>query len=271
MNKIQYRTIAKQHLQSAKALITNDDDECLEWAALKLRKAMEALTYDRAQSYSKEISPDEIKKWQPKKVMKLLLEIDPLADRGSTLAVGVENTPGEPAEKMSVVGTETVLSLRDIKDHYDALGNYLHIPTIDQHEKGKLPNLNRLRKRCEELAANIEDTINSPVWNIVFKNFSQIKCTRCSAIIHKRIPNTQETQNLLAKCFECGALYDISSDGDKKLEWTPQQVAITCPHKTCGQEQYVWRDEIESGAILNCVECGCRSQFRIGVVPIEAK
>lgn len=52
--------------------------------------AMEALTYDRAASYKDEFPPDEYETWQPRKVMSVLLEIDPMADKDSVLAFAIE-------------------------------------------------------------------------------------------------------------------------------------------------------------------------------------
>lgn len=74
--KFDYRSVARQATERAKSLLATANDDQLRYAALELRFAMEALTYDRAQAYAKEIPPEEMATWQPDKVMKVLLEID---------------------------------------------------------------------------------------------------------------------------------------------------------------------------------------------------
>lgn len=85
---------ARQATNRAIALLASGIDEQLRYAALELRFAMEALTYDRAQAYVQEIPPDEMATWQPDKVIKVLLKIDPTADSSYTLSIGEEPYPG---------------------------------------------------------------------------------------------------------------------------------------------------------------------------------
>src|SRR2546429_3472132 len=98
--------------------------------------AMECLTYDRALAFKDEFPPSEYDTWQPRKVMSVLLEIDPTADKDSSIAVGVEAVPGVPAASMQSLGSEKVLNLGMLRKHYDALGSYLHVPTLKQSRDG---------------------------------------------------------------------------------------------------------------------------------------
>ena len=83
--------------------------------------AMESITYERAKTYSAEIPPDEYATWQPRKIVQLLLEIDPNADKDSSLSYAIEDEFGKLGKNVSGLGTEKVLSLAAIKKHYDAL------------------------------------------------------------------------------------------------------------------------------------------------------
>lgn len=104
---------------------TGDDDDLID-AALRLRMAMEALTYERAAIYDDDLGPEQMKTWQPKRLMDRMLEIDPQADKAAMLSFGIEPSYGETPEKMTLLGTEHVLNLATLKKHYDALGSYLH-------------------------------------------------------------------------------------------------------------------------------------------------
>ena len=85
-----YRGEARTLLELARRELDSGDDIRLRYAALNLRLAMEAITYDRAYAYRAEIPPQEYETWQPKKVLQLLLEIDPNVDKDSTIRFGLE-------------------------------------------------------------------------------------------------------------------------------------------------------------------------------------
>jgi len=110
-----YRNDARAALKRARAELALGDNERIRYAALELREAMEALTYDRASAYSKELPSSAYDTWQPRRVMELLLEIDPNADKDSTLAVGLEETPGVSAPVMHSLGAEKVLNLGQLR------------------------------------------------------------------------------------------------------------------------------------------------------------
>ena len=84
-----------------------------------------------------------------KQLLQMLLEIDPTADKDSFVSFGLEETPGVPAAVMEALGAEKVLNLAALKKHYDALGSYLHMPTIKQLKAGKGPDAAKLKKRCQ--------------------------------------------------------------------------------------------------------------------------
>jgi len=170
--KINFREKARGSLSKAKHELTTQDDSRLQYAALDLHMAIEAITYDRAQAYAAEIPPDEYKTWQPRKLMQLLLVIDTDTDKNSGIGIGIEKTPGVAAEETTFLGTENVFNFKSIKGHYDALGSYLHMPTLKQIEDNKSHNLNKLRSRCEKIIKALEATLSSPVFNITIGSFS---------------------------------------------------------------------------------------------------
>lgn len=106
---IQYRPQARQALERAKRQLV---EEQLRYAALELRLAMEALTYDRAQAYRKEPPLDAFAKGQPQKLMDALLEIDRTAGSTYTLRMGEQSAPGAP-ETMETLGTDVVRACGD--------------------------------------------------------------------------------------------------------------------------------------------------------------
>ncbi len=265
---INYRHLAREHLNYAKRELGSNKDQRLRHAALELRMAMEALTYDRALAYKNEFPPSEYGTWQPRKVMSVLLEIDPMADKDSSLAVGMEEEYGVPAPEMKSLGTEVVLSLIILKQHYDALGSYLHIQSLKQSKKGQGLNFSKFRKRCEKIFDFISKVLSSPVFNVTLGHFSSIECMECGKPIHKRIHAGEE--KLEAKCHHCKATYNITDDGKENTRWEPHQHEVECANKKCHKEIVIWRHELELGRHWKCMDCNGINLFSLGITYEEA-
>ena len=248
---ISFRQQAREALSRAQDELASNSEQRLKYAALELRMAMECLTYERARGYAREMPPTEYETWQPRKLMMMMLEIDPKADKDSSIAVGIEDVPGQEAKVMTSLGTEKVLNLSAIKDHYDALGSYLHTPTLKQLESGKGLNYVRLRERCAQIAGEVEATLQSKVWNINFGTFSEITCMHCDSPVRKRITGP----SAIARCFTCNATYEVKETPEKRLTWRTLRQVIPCQAPGCGEDMVVLDADVEAGKSVKCVHC----------------
>ena len=264
---IDFRHRARGSLARAKSEMETNDDERLKYAALELRMAIEALTYERAQSYKNEIPPTAYRTWQPKRLMDVLLDIEPTADKGGSIAVGREEIYGQPAKVMTSLGSEKVFDFKEIKAHYDALGSFLHTPTLKQLEENGGGDQVRLRRRCVEIVQKLEVVLSSPVFNINFGSFSSIQCADpdCGQTIRKRIPHGRELVE--AKCFDCGADYQITATEDGECTWKPLKEEVACPTESCDHTFAMWKHEIKPGSFWSCPKCS--GKFQIGLAIFE--
>lgn len=252
-------------MDRAKALLAIGVDDQLRYAALELRFAMEALTYDRAQAYAKEIPPEEMATWQPDKVMKVLLEIEPTADSSYTLRIGEEPYPGGTPAEMHTLGADTVFSLADLKKHYHAVGSVLHTPTMQQMEQANPLDAAKLRMRLEAITVALAKSLDSQVWNVTLGSFATLMCQRCTKPIRKRLPTGQ--QSVEAACFSCGAPYRVSLREDGMVWWEPMTRQAKCPTKNCSGEFVFWLDEVKPGAHWSCSECKRPYRIELGISP----
>lgn len=258
-----YRSSARKNLKRCEVELASGDNERLKYAALELRMAMEALTYDRVLAYKDEFPETEYETWQPRKVLAVLLEIDSTADKDRTIACGIEEEYGVPAPVMTALGTEKVLNMSTLQKHYDALGSFLHVPSIKQTRTGNVHDLQRIRARCEEIAAFVRDVLSSPVFNITLGNFATVDCIACGKHIRKRIPHGESEFH--AECFECGAPYTVVAKGGGEVEWQPRQLELECSNASCRQKVYVWQHEVKVGRRWVCEGCGGQNRFALGI------
>ena len=258
-----YRHDAQRYLRRAEEELGTGEDERLKYAALELRMAMEALTYDRALAYKDEFPPTEYETWQPRKVMSVLLDIDPTADKDSSLAIGTEEEYGVPAPVMTSLGSEKVLSMVILRQHYDALGSYLHVQSMKQNRTGKTLDYSKIRSRCKEIASFITAVLSSSVFHVALGSFATMNCMECGKPIRKRIPHG--TGAVRAECCECRASYNIIDRGNGQVEWLPQQHEIECANGDCKQKIFVWHHEMEIGRCWICSNCNGRNTFALGI------
>ncbi len=226
--------------------------------------AMEALTYDRAKAYAAELPPSEYDMWQPKKLLQQLLDIDPLADKDSTISVGLEESYGIPPAIMNALGSEKVLNLAVLKKHYDALGSHLHMPTIKQLGQENWPDTAKLAKRCGVIANFVADVLASSVFNSTLGVFAQMPCAECGATIRKRMPSG--VKSIEARCFECPASYTLEDAGEGRVTWKPQQHELRCQLPGCDTPAVIWNHELEPGRQWTCPKCSSTNLICLGVI-----
>lgn len=260
-----YRHLARNALERAGRELNTEDLDRLNYAALELRLSLEYVTYDRVYAYREEIPPTEYHTWQPTKLMRVLLEIDPWADKSVSIAVAVEESYGvvAPGTELKSLGMDHVVDMATLQKHYDALGSYLHAPTIKQLENPKANKEEKLRKRCNEIIKVLEKSLSSPVFNMTVGGFSEIKCMRCEQPIRRRMPI--EKKEIEANCFNCDAAYLVIIGPDRSTTWKPKQRSLYCSNRECEKEILLWEDEIQPGTYWKCDSCNKESQIFLGV------
>lgn len=266
---VNFRQRAREALARAKDEMASGSDARLHYAALESRMAIECVTYERARSYAEELPPTEYEAWQPGKLMKELLEIDPDADASGTLSFGIEDVPGEQAKEMKTLGAEKVFKLAAIKKSYDALGSYLHQPTLKQMSKGG-HDLRKARLKFACIADQLDEVLASPIFNINFGNFISFQCMNddCARQIRKRVP--RGTESVVAECFDCTAQHEITVNGDGQRVARPLVEDVKCANPACEHALKLFKHELRPGAYWTCTGCGTRSEIGLAVFAMPA-
>ncbi|WP_018984126.1 hypothetical protein [Salinimonas chungwhensis] len=260
-----FRNLARKHLQAAKKQIDLFDDSNLRYAALELRMAMEAIVYDRALSFKDEFPEKEYDTWQPKKIMTILIEIEPTTDKDSSLAMGIEESSGKPSHEMKHIGSEKVLSMKILKEHYDRLGNYLHMMNLRSFHRNKATDFERMRVRCSEIYSMIDSVLASPLFNCTLSTFSHIDCFECDKPIRKRVPTIDDDLDLEAECKNCKASYNLEPQGNGNYVWHANRQNILCGNRSCKQLIKIWQREVGLGKFWVCKSCGGKNTITYGV------
>lgn len=258
-----FRDQASEALKRAKFLLEDSSDSNQLYAALELRYCLEYLTYDRAAALKEDLPASAYQTWQPRKLLKLLLEIDSKVDSEIKLSIGIQSVAGSMAKEMHCLGTDRPLSLLTLKKHYDALGSFLHAPTLDQMETPKSQRDASLRRHCDTLIEEIERVLESSIWNITFGQVATAPCKRCEATVRCRMPSTDEPKKTF--CFECNAPYLVTSINETSASFKPRETKTNCQNSDCATTFYIWNDRVAVGSTLSCPVCKTKHEIGYGI------
>ena len=254
-----YRNLARNALDRAKDELSNNGAHRVRYAALELRMSLEALIYERGRHYQAELPSKSLAVWQPRRLLNMLLELDPYADKSPTLSFGLEEEYGKPAKEMKLLGTDRILSLPEIKKYYDKLGSYLHTQTIEQVAQNKGPKPEGMAKRCNEVIMILEEVFSSPVFNTDFKATSTLQCANCGVSIVRRAPPKNET--LIVNCIECPATYDMFLKDDGSIEWVSRTKKVKCANQSCDNLFDLYEKEVHVGTSWACPKCNSKNEI----------
>ena len=70
---------------AATRLLNEQDDASLRYAALELRRCLEALVYEKLKTYRDVLPEGSVSRWQPPQAFEALIEIEPEAQETYTL------------------------------------------------------------------------------------------------------------------------------------------------------------------------------------------
>jgi predicted RNA-binding Zn-ribbon protein involved in translation (DUF1610 family) len=259
-NNAHFRHMARDYLTSAKRHFETEDSSNLYYCALDLRRCLEALTYEVSKGYVDDLNGHDISIWQPSKLMAALLEIDPMADKTKSMEIADEAPAGD--QVWHNFGTEHRISNKDLKRHYDALGSYLHVPTMGQLQKKGSHDLDKLKSRCESLLDLIEKVLSSAMWNLHVRPNVKFACDKCGGQISRRVnklalySKSGESGIVIdVDCFSCEASYQIERGSENKFAVKPKTIEVKCLYSDCGGHFFPWQRAIQPGSILVCPHC----------------
>ncbi|ESY44722.1 hypothetical protein X747_05305 [Mesorhizobium sp. LNJC384A00] len=259
--KINYRQSARDALGRAERLLAEGNPIELRYAAVELRLAIEALTYEKAENYESDFPKATYETWQPRKLLGTILEINPDAFEPFELSVELDNGSGN----FTSLGKERPLSPSDIASQYDALGNYLHTPTLRQARAGG-HKIASIRTRCEQIVVLLKEILASSLFNVDFKLSAPFDCMRCQAAFKVRVTRNGTRA---VSCPECGAPYNLQDGEGETVVWSPLRQPVRCSKPDCNSDYFIWRDQMKPGTEAVCP--GCQSVYKLQLTSVRAQ
>lgn len=257
-------------------LLAQNTDASLTYAALECRLAIERICYERLRLAHDYISHDDLKKWQPRDIINILIqEVDDKTAETFTLSISKDPVPENSvsptledyqAMEFLPIGTQIGFNPNRLGRLWNALANLaLHItlPTSKDHGVARYGDAEKIRSKVIETLEEIKrigaGTLMSSGMGeeVSFHCFCGVKNKRRHGllkdgqIISCISPNCGETYGYVAsdmsfgrrvfeiKCRSCGEQRDIPKKMVERLR-TDQQIHFDC--EGCSEKIYIsWR------------------------------
>lgn len=250
VEKIHFRQQARRHRDVARAYLELGEDDLLYASALRLRMAIECLAYELLQALGDEVSQNVMQTWQPNKLIKELKHIDASVDQDVSIRIGIEKTPGQPAEEMKDLGTDVRLSAAWISKQWNALSGFLHVPTIQQSREGKNFDATKILKKIQEILPEIDRVLACQIFATNIKPTITVTCD-CGFEIKRR--ESLLEKELQVTCANCGIILGAEKT-ENQWKFFNLYHNYTCPN--CEKRNNFLAKELRDGVEFTCDGCG---------------
>ncbi len=235
-------------ISRAKALIEENTDDSLVYAALELRQCIEAIVYEKLKGYKKYVPGVVFSKWQPHHALKTLLYFEPDAEESAILRVAPESSPGVRSGPFETIGFHRALSVAWLSKNYNKLGSYLHV----QREKSTHSKTKELSEYLSQVHTKLTEIAKNTIISIAIAERIEFKCVACKKNTLANAQSVDKSGQAICIHPECAALHTITREND---HWKIKLVGARFVCSNCKTENSVPLTDIHIGMTCKCVEC----------------
>ncbi|MCW9059409.1 MAG: hypothetical protein OQL11_11100 [Gammaproteobacteria bacterium] len=272
-----------QRIGVIKALLQEDTDASLTYAALECRITIEQVCYDRLKMSYGHISYDDLAKWQPRHVvMQVVEDANELAASGFVFSMSREPVPNDrllsreefEEQEYIQIGKQAALDLSKLGKLWNALSRVaLHSQLPEKKSEDVRPYGCReaierqVKSTLEELERLKSGTLLSSGLGMNY----YFPCVSCGVEIRRILKLLKHGQVVSCVNPECKESYQIHKEGEA-ISHIQRTVSVKC-EKCEGQVAIAQRlvDDLRQGDQLDmsCDACGHVSLIK--VIPVLVK
>lgn len=256
----------KPIIDRIKALLEQDTDASVTYAALEARLALEKIVYDRLRQRHDYISHDQLRAWTPGEVVKrLMVDVDEHVTDTAVLKVAkspyVEGvTP--PRDDFVTIGTEIGLRSKKVAKLCQALSSvalHARLPKNKEDQISDYGNTAKTRAKVEDVLVELERLGKGTMTFSGVPDGGNVKfdCT-CGAENKRRAKLLKHGQYVYCINPKCNQTWKAIVEGD---ETNFESVTVEVPCQDCAVINHIpWRTVtgMKYDELLKypCVECG---------------
>ncbi len=241
----------RQAYEAATSLMAKHDADSLRYAALELRRCIEAIVYEKLKVYGDLLPEGSARKWQPGQAFDALIAVEPKAEEDLTWAVALQPDINKmPEGPLQRIGVDQRPTGKWIKKTWQKLGSYLHAewPFAASH------NNDRMRTFLVQVHGKIAPFVRNS-FSAMMTMIITFQCQGCGAAV-KAMENAVE-KDRTAACLACGLRYRAEKEEDS-FKFFPDEPPFQCE---CGAVSFFPSRSFDVGHRFSCGSC--RREFHI--------
>lgn len=244
-----------------RALLADDTDPSVTYAALEARLAIEKVCYDRLRQRHDYISQADIRGWTPSYVVNTIMaEVDPDFTQTMTLMIG-KNPGAEPDQDDYVeVGTEIGFDAALLSKQWNALAKLALHARLPEDRSADIPDYGdkaRIRAKVEEVVQELERLAKGTMTFSGLGEEVSFECA-CGQKNKRKAALLKSGQSI--SCFnpKCGRSYavEIEDDGIGFVLESAQIPCAACGAVTLAPRRELLKMKYEEAKIVECKTCG---------------
>lgn len=249
-----------------KALLEQDTDASVTYAALEARLALEKVVYDRLRQRHDYISHDQLGKWQPGSIINTLIaDVD--EHMTQTMVLSISKTSAREGVRLEdedyvQIGTEVGFDAKKIVKMWNAVARLaLHV-RLPKNKDDHIPDYGdkaEVRAKVEEVVTELERLAKGTMTfsGMAIGGNVSFVCT-CGETNMRRTKLLRHGQHVYCINANCNETWKVEVDGE---EVGFENIFVDVPCKSCGVENPIpWRTitKMKYDELIKypCWECG---------------
>lgn len=239
-------------LDRALEMLSRDNVGDLRYAALELRRCIEAVVYEKLWAYRDRFPPEVARKWQPPQAFRALLVMEPDAEQTAITRVARQCEPGEPASGPALeFGTDQRFSSAWLNRTYNKLGSYVHAswPFAKNPDKNLLETAKGfLQQTALDMAPLVRRSFTCTLAEVV-----EFQCSECGTAIKANVAGLKQKGEVVCLNPDCECRY-FATPAENGFAFQLDTLTAACPE--CEQDNRIPTQKIVVGYRFSCSDCG---------------
>lgn len=271
----------KSSISTIENLLSEKSDESLTYAALECRLAIERICYDRLRLAHDYISHDDLKKWQPRNIVNILIqEVDAKAASTFTLSISKEPCPEDSprptleeyqAMEFVPIGTQVGFDPNKLGKLWNGLANlalHIRVPVNKDDAVTRYGDPTKIRAKVDEAIKEIKRIDEGTLISSGMGEEVSFDCV-CGAKNKRRrglLKNGQIVSCIKPKCDESFKYVESEMSFGRRIH------EITC--QKCGKQHELPKRKMEKLRTDQHIhfDCeGCEDKIFITWRPMQAQ
>jgi hypothetical protein len=256
----------KSTVSTIEQLLQEGSEASLTYAALECRLAIERICYDRLRVAHDYISHDDLKKWQPRDIVNILIaEVNPTAAQTFTLSISrdASDTPPHTAEDYNrmvfvPIGTQIGFDPQKLGRLWNALANvalHITIPTKKEETVGRYGDAKKVKEKVVQALEEIRRLSTGTLVSSGMGEEVTFQCV-CGAKNKRRLGILNDRQIVSCILPNCKETYEFFKED---LSFGRRTLTLTC--RNCLKNRHVPTKLIEKLPVdknihFDCEQCG---------------